>query len=61
MPLLDIEEITDEKISKIEGLLEQLILDSFLTALRKISDNREQAWNLICHKTDCPMRDDIPF
>ena len=61
MPFLEIEEITEQKISNIENMLEQLILDSLLAALRKIYDNHEQTRQAICYKTNCPMRDDIPF
>lgn len=61
MQLLEIEENTEQKINGIENMLEQLILDSFLTALRKICGNQEQTRQSICYKTDCPMRDHIPF
>jgi len=61
MQFLEIEEITEQKINGIESMIEQLIIDSFLTVLRKICGNQEQARQKICYKNNCPMRDDIPF
>jgi len=61
MHLLETGEITEHKTRKIADLLEQLVLDMFLSALGKICEKQEQARESICYKTNCPMRDDIPF
>jgi hypothetical protein len=61
MHLLETEEITEQKTRRIADLLEQLVLDMFLSALGKICENQEQTRESVCYKTNCPMRDGIPF
>lgn len=61
MQLLETEDITEQKTGKIEELIEQLVLDMLLSVLAKICENQRQIRQSICYKTNCPMRDDIPF
>ncbi len=62
METLEIEDGNDEKIQRIAVMLEQLLLDTALSVLDRLSqqfNGQEQA--SLCYKTSCPSRDDIPF
>jgi hypothetical protein len=61
MRLLDTEAFCEQKIERIEAMLEQLVLDTLLSVLYKISEKSKQLPRVVCYKTDCPGRDDIPF
>jgi hypothetical protein len=61
MRLLDTEAFCEQKIERIEAMLEQLALDTILSVLYKISEKREQLPRVVCYKSDCPGRDEIPF
>ncbi len=55
----------EEKKETIEELLEQLILDTFICLLTKVSTQNQLlaehnlSWK--CYHADCDQRDDIPF
>jgi hypothetical protein len=65
MPSLQNEQAIEEKMGTIEEILEQIILDTFISVLIKLSERNElfakqyRPWK--CYRTDCEKRDDIPF
>ena len=61
MQFLDTQAFSDQKIERIEAMLEQLALDTVLSVLYRISEKRKQLPQVICYKSDCPLRNDIPF
>ena len=61
MRFLDTQAFSDQKIDRIEAMLEQLALDTVLSVLYRISEKRKQLPQVICYKSDCPSRDDFPF
>ena len=61
MRFLDTQAFSDQKIERIEAMLEQLALDTVLSVLYRISEKRKQLPQVICYKSDCPLRNDIPF
>lgn len=56
----DTEDINEQKINRIAELLEQVLIDVALSALYRLCHNHKNSRH-ICYKSDCPMRDDIPF
>ncbi|MGA8241475.1 MAG: hypothetical protein WB818_12920 [Desulfobacterales bacterium] len=61
MQLTDTETINEQKIDRIETMIEEFALDTILSILYRISENRKQLPQVICYKSDCPLRDHIPF
>jgi hypothetical protein len=61
MRFLDAQAFSEQKIDRIEAMLEQLALDMVLSVLYRISEKRKQLPQVICYKSGCPSRDDIPF
>ena len=65
MPSLQNEQAIEEKMGTFEEILEQLILDAFISVAIKLSERNElfakqyRPWK--CYRTDCEKRDDIPF
>jgi hypothetical protein len=59
--ILDEETIKDLKTQRITDLFEQVLTDTALAVLYRLSDNRKLRPPVICYKHDCPLRDDIPF
>jgi len=65
MPSLQSEQAIEEKMGTIEEILEQIILDTFISVLIKLSERNElfakqyRPWK--CYRTDCEKRDNIPF
>jgi hypothetical protein len=55
------EEISAHKMGRLEDMIEQLVFDTLLAVLNKIGENQAQVRQTICYKSDCPLRDDIPF
>lgn len=55
------EEIAAQKMNHIEALIEQIILDTIIAASCRILENREKASENICYRSNCTMRDSIPF
>jgi hypothetical protein len=59
------EQAIEEKMDRIEEILEELVLDAVISVLIKASDRNQlfaknyRPWN--CYRTDCNQRDDIPF
>ncbi|MFZ0725258.1 MAG: hypothetical protein WAM61_05670 [Desulfobacterales bacterium] len=61
MRFSDTEDFSEQKLERIETMIEDLALDTLLSVLYKISEKRKQLPQVICYKSDCPLRDDIPF
>jgi hypothetical protein len=61
MRLPDTEDFSEQKIDRIETMIEELALDAVLSVLYRISEKRKQLPQVICYKSDCPSRDHIPF
>ena len=61
MRFLDTQAFSEQKIDRIEAMLEKLALDMVLSVLYRISEKRKQLPQVICYKSDCPARDHIPF
>ena len=61
MTELSAEDIQQLKIERIAELIEQALLDTALAVLSRLSERQQQLPLPICFKTDCPMRDVIPF
>jgi len=65
MPSLQSEQAIEEKMGTIEEILEQIILDTFISVLIKLSERNElfakqyRPWK--CYRTDCEKRENIPF
>ena len=65
MPSLQSEQAIEEKMGTIEEILEQIILDTFISVLINLSERNElfakqyRPWK--CYRTDCEKRDNIPF
>ena len=65
MPSLETKQAIEEKMNTIEEVLEELLLDTIISVLLKISERNQvlvkqyRPWN--CYRTDCEKRDDIPF
>jgi len=59
------EQTIEEKMDRIEEILEELVLDAFISVLIKVSDRIQlfaknyRRWN--CYGTDCEQRDDMKF
>jgi len=56
----DTNDISEQKINRISELLEQVLIDVALSVLYQLRHNHNHRSNT-CYKSDCPMRDDIPF
>ena len=62
MRFSDTEDFSEQKLERIETMIEDLALDTVLSVLYRISEKRKQLpGKVICYKSDCPLRDDIPF
>jgi hypothetical protein len=62
METLDIESANEQKMQRISDLLEELLLDTALSVLYKLSEYRQgREITAICYKSSCPSRDQIPF
>lgn len=61
MKCQDVETFSEQKIERIEAMIEDLALDAVLSVLYRISEKRRQLSQMICYKSDCPLRDSIPF
>jgi hypothetical protein len=61
MENLDPETIKNLKTQRIADLIEQVLTDTALAVLYRLADNRKLRPPVICYKSDCPMRDNIPF
>ena len=59
MSTLSAEDVRQLKTERIATLLEQTLLDTVLSILCRLSEHQRPL--PICYKTDCSMRDDIPF
>ena len=57
----DTEDFSEQKLDRIEAMIEDLALDTVLSVLYRISEKRKQLPQMICYKSDCPLRDEIPF
>ena len=51
----------EQKMDRIQAMLEQLVLDTILSVLDKIAEKRTQSPQCLCYRSDCKLRDDIPF
>jgi len=54
------EDINEQKINRIAELLEQVLIDVGLSVLYQLCHNHKNCRHT-CYKSDCPMRDQIPF
>ena len=60
-----VERALEERMDRIGQLLEELVLDTVIGVLGKVSErsqifaNHYRQWN--CYRTGCKDRDDIPF
>lgn len=61
MPALDDETIKELKSEKIAELFEQILTNAFLDILSRLDQRQKYHPSLICYKTDCQSRDNIPF
>ena len=61
MTELDYEETAEQKMNHIETLIMRIILDIIISASYKILEDRKTASENICYRSNCPMRDLIPF
>ena len=65
MPSSQAEQAIEEKMDRIEEILEELVLDAIISVLIKVCDRNQLFANLYrrqtCYRTDCNQRDDIPF
>ena len=61
MRFSDTEDFSEQKLDRIETMIEEFALDTVLSILHRISENRKQLPQVICYKSDCPLRDEIPF
>jgi hypothetical protein len=62
MPALDEETIKELKTDKIAGLLEEIITNTVLDILSRLDQRRQEHHpSMICYKTACSCRDNIPF
>ena len=61
MTLLDTHAFNEQKMDRIQAMLEQIVLDTVLSVLDKITEKNDQAPQCVCYKSDCLMRDNIPF
>ncbi len=57
---LTLDDIAEMKMHKIALLIEKTLLNTTLAVLHRLDENQSQQ-QYICYKSDCPMRDDIPF
>jgi len=48
-------------MDRIEDLFEKLILDMFLRILCRLSEKKQHLPPPLCYRTNCDMRDNIPF
>jgi hypothetical protein len=55
----DYEDIKEQKINRVTELFEQVLIDTALSVLYQLHprDHRKH----ICYKSDCRLRDNIPF
>ena len=58
---LDDETIKELKSQKVADLLEEILTDAALAVLSRLAQQQKLQPSMICYKTDCPSRDDIPF
>lgn len=61
MENLDPETIKNLKTQRITELIEQVLTDTTLAVLYRLADKSKLRPPVICYKSDCPMRDNIPF
>ncbi len=61
MKSFEAEEISAQKMGRLEDMIEQLVFDTLIAVLYKIDENQAQARQTIRYKSDCPLRDNIPF
>ena len=61
MKSLDADTIKELKTQRITDLIEQVLIDTALAVLYRLSENRKLQPPVICYKDDCPSRDNIPF
>lgn len=61
MENLDSETIKNLKTQLIADLIQQVLTDTALSVLYRLADNRKLRPPVICYRSDCPMRDNIPF
>lgn len=61
MRFSDTEDFSEQKLDRIETMIEEFALDTVLSILHRISEKRKQLPKVICYKSDCPLRDEIPF
>lgn len=65
MPSPQAEQAIEEKMDRIEEILEEFVLDAIISVLIKVCDRNQLFANLhrrkTCYRTDCYQRDDIPF
>jgi hypothetical protein len=61
MENLDPQTIKELKVQRITDLIEQLLIDTALSVLYRLAENRKLRPPVICYKKDCHMRDNIPF
>lgn len=58
---LDAETVKDLKYQKLADLLEEILTNTALDLLSQLAQRQNHLPSTICYKTDCPLRDVIPF
>lgn len=58
---LDAETVKDLKAQKIADLIEEVLTITALDVLSRLAQRQKYRPSTICYKTDCPLRDVIPF
>ncbi len=61
MDNLDPQTIKELKIQRITDLIEQVLIDTALSVLYRLAENKKLRPPVLCYKDDCQMRDNIPF
>ena len=61
MPTLDAEIVKDLKSEKLADLLQEVLIDTAMDILTRLTQRREGQSLTICYRSDCPSRDNIPF
>ena len=61
MESTEIDVVCDEKLDRIEGMLENLLLTTILNVLNQLHKKQQRLPLPLCYNTDCQSRDNIPF
>jgi hypothetical protein len=61
MTTMDSETVKDLKSEKLADLLEEVLINTALDILLQVSRRYEGKALMICYRSDCPSRDNIPF